>query len=957
MIAKEVTTLKESLKSYDDLILYEHDWLKTNLPMMSYWLETRYHVKDYKLPTALHPTHYDLTIGLENDENFFNASVKIDITVVEPTFRIVLNSHNLEIHDVKLYETPDESTAKEPKQFRIVEVDHDTENQKLVIYLDTYIEVSKISVEITYAGYINTHQKGLYRNEYMKSGRNTLSYIATYFRPNYARMVFPCFDEPNFKAKFKLRIKRKFDVTTLSNVPLEDTLRETSYDLDIYQETPIMSTYLLSFIVSDFKPIRNTKEMFNIWGVQDLVKYGYSVQYAAFEYYEALKSFVKSTPNLFKKLDLISLPNFDTSSVESWGLFFFQDNVLFYEDEVMPLSQKHTIFLNIAKEIAHVYFGNLVTCERWSYAWLNEGLSQYFQWLLHEKGMDETFYSDYFVVEDMHDVMEYDITLFSHPLIYSESSPAVFSETFDKISSKKAASLIRMLHYTYGGPAFYSGLEKYIDNNQYKTVTPNELWSALESNLNDVSIKNIMNGWLEYTGCPVVRAYLNNATGVLELTQAKITGDITLSSRIQIPISIATQLDPNFENTSPKFWLTSRQENFATKLRNHWFVLNVQQSGYYRVQYDDRSFQAIVNTLQSINYTLIHVINRAQIIDDAFHLAWIYETSNLNALKAAMYLRHERENMPWKAFERAINFMWNYMTFYSDEDRKIFHKYVTYITEPQVSRLRFDDDEDNSSPWPIETRNNHLNRELILSLHCKFDSSFCLKEATKWSGKNVEYRNISTNAKPAILCTLIKHGDTNQWNEVWEAYLNAKLQSEKLIYLDALGCTENEADIKTYLNYIFEKKEVRKIRKENIPRALASLYKSSRTGWRLCYEYMINHHTEVYELLEDWNQVANIFVEIVRRIRSLRIADEFNFFLKNNHEILEPITDVLTKALYTAKVSIKQIGGSSWIITNHMKNLLKSVEVKEVKPNISTTQSANILLIAIMSIVPFLLIR
>ncbi|KAK2581484.1 hypothetical protein KPH14_005150 [Odynerus spinipes] len=955
-VAIIMPTLSESLKSYDDLILYEHDWFRRNIPAISYWLETRYRLQNSRLPTTLRPVYYSLSISLDNDLQFFNGSVKIDIEVVEPTSQIVLHSHKLRVSSVNVYETSDKFSYKDIKQFEVLGYNEVPESQRLIIYLDTFIDVPKITVEIDYNGEINNRQQGLYRVQYQNRAKNVHYYVATSFHPNYARMAFPCFDEPNFKAKFKINIERPYDYKSLSNTPLEKSVYGITTTLDIYKETPIMSTYLVAFVISQFKPIRNEKEIFNVWGALDSVEKGGLAQYAAFKYYEALQSLITSRKELLKKIDLVGLPTSPVSAMENWGLITFQDSVLFYDEKHAPLSLQHSILTTVARKMAHTYFGNLVTCEWWSHAWINEGLSQYFQWLLFQKGMNQPDISDLFVVNDMHDAMEFDASRFTHPLNISDSTYTDLNKAFDKISYKKAGSLMRMLHRTFGGFNFYIALEDYIDDNQYKTATPNKLWEPLQRMVGEnVSVENIMSTWVDKTGYPLLHVVHNKSSGALHLYQTLFMYEDQRDSSFHIPISIATELHPNFEDTSAKFWLTTQQVEIKTNLRDHWFIVNVQQSGYYRVTYDEQSWQKIISLLNSDDYYLIHVINRAQIIDDLFHLARLRKISYDNVFKAALYLRKERDHLPWKAFERGINYIWDDLRLRDHEDRKIIQQYVSYLTNEHVERLGFYDNLDDSNIWPVDVRRNELNREIILLLNCKFGNEECIEKARTLFRRSFFYENLSRNAKPAVLCTGIKYEYSDKWMNLWASYETMTLHSEQVLYLDAFGCTDNKAVLKLYLSYIFDKSQVPKVRREDIPRALASIYKSSTMGWRLCYEYIINKYMNIYDLFQDWDQMAKLFIEIIIRIPDKVTVQEFEFFLKNNENILEPIFLELDNALKIAKYTIKESSYQAEDITYAANKIM--VEISKENTNASGIQTSNIFLVMILPMLAFLLIR
>lgn len=192
---------------------------------------------------------------------------------------------------------------------------------------------------------------------------------------------------------------------------------------------------------------------------------------------------------------------------------------------------------------------------------------------------------------------------------------------------------------------------------------------------------------------------------------------------------MATELKPNFKNTSALFWLKSRIDSIQTDLRHHWVVINVQQSGYYRVKYSPQLMNRIIDVLYGVNYRFIHVINRAQIIDDAFQLALMNKIKLLVPLKVSLYLRKETAHLPWKAFEQNINYLWERIR--SFKNNELFKAYVLNLTNTHVERLGFNDTLDDLDPSNEYGKENQLNRELILSLNCKFGGEICVNQSKK----------------------------------------------------------------------------------------------------------------------------------------------------------------------------------------------------------------------------------
>jgi len=593
------------------------------------------------------------------------------------------------------------------------------------------------------------------------------------------------------------------------------------------------------------------------------------------------------------KMDMIALPDFNAGAMENWGLITYRETAMLYDESVSSVANKQRVAVVVAHELAHQWFGNLVTPKWWDDLWLNEGFASYVEYIGVDHVEPKWRMLDQFVVEEIHDVFKVDSLSSSHQISIPVNNPDEISEIFDHISYAKGASIIRMMSHFLTEDVFKLGLRRYLRALKYNNAEQSDLWAHLteaqrllangtRSSSAMVDVGRVMNSWTLQPGYPLVTVTRNYSTGAATFEQtryepykqvqqqkqrpANTTEVAARPQRWEIPITYTWKSEQNWKPLT-KFWLhqnASGPTELAPNKSNwpqdnkDWVLVNVDQVGYYRVNYDLNNWKLLIRQLLEDHHK-IRTTNRAQLLNDIFDLA---ESSNLDynlAMEATRYLKSEREYLPWDTVLLAfshIDDMLQRTPIYGD-----WAEYVAQLIEPYYARYKDLDwttaegagknntgSTGGSSMQPNIDENDVLeqyNRVNAIAWACQVNSH-CIGKAKQvfqdWRSSGVN--RIKPALRYAAYCTSIENGDKHDWDFLWRAYEREQNASERDRIMRALGCSREMWILSRYLEWIFNKnKPIRRqdgayvfrvIAKNNYGRDLA--FNFMRERWPLIRE-------------------------------------------------------------------------------------------------------------------------
>jgi len=452
---------------------------------------------DYRLPRTVIPSHYDLTLTPDLAAARFGGHVVIDINVHEAVPEIVLNTAELTLHSASVF--------NDAGQRLVASIETDEETERSTLALPAVIEPGAWKIEISFDGILNDDLRGFYRSVYTDPDGNEKTIATTQFEATEARRAFPCWDEPDLKATFGVTLVVDDGLTVISNGPEAERAPAGDGKVAVrFADTMKMSTYLVAFIVGEL----DVTETIDVDGIPLRIAYppgkgnltefaldiaAHSLRYYA-EYYDI--------PYPGGKMDKIAIPDFAWGAMDNLGAVTYRETALLVDARKATQAEMMRVAEVIAHEIAHMWFGDLVTMKWWNGIWLNEAFATF----ASMKCVD-AYRPDWKVwltfSNDRTHSMETDALASTRPIEFPVASPEEANAMFDSLTYEKGASVLRMLEQYLGEEAFRQGVSNYLKEHAYGNTDGDDLWSALEAASGE-PVMEIMKTWIFQGGFPRV---------------------------------------------------------------------------------------------------------------------------------------------------------------------------------------------------------------------------------------------------------------------------------------------------------------------------------------------------------------------------------------------------------------------------------------------------------------------
>lgn len=851
--------------------------------------------------------------------------------------RMVIQSHDTQV------------THSNIKEIKILTVKKEPIDNQLVLTLATDIKPNiDYILEISFNGTITNSLRGLYKSPYLDSDNKHKWMAVTQFEPVFARAAFPCFDQPEFKAMFEISIAHDNKTTALSNMGVsseEDIAEEPGWKWTHFERSVKMSTYLVAYALSEFKSLEttflskdNTSKTIKVWAQPNLInkaKYAVSIAPKLLNFYE----YVFGYPYVLDKIDLVAIPDFSSGAMENWGLMTFRETTLLFDEKDNIPHDKQNVAIAVAHELAHQWFGNLVTMTWWNDLWLNEGFATYIEYVGVNHIEPQWNILESFTTDKM-DLLRSDALKNTSPVSKEVSDASEISQKFNEISYAKGASLIRMLNHTISYDLFHEGLVHYLDKWKFVNAEENDLWDSMseaiksDPKLKDISIVAFMNTWTRQAGYPLLTVKRDYKAGKITFEQKLFSSTADAYKKMlnqlwQIPISYAI-VEPNSNrSTVPKLWLKSKSTSITVpNIGSNAFYVNVDAIGYYRVNYDTKNWALLIKALK--NGHIETPITKAQLIDDAFNVAKDGKLDYSYALDLTTFvIDGEDSKTVWDLILTNMAFLkYNLKTspFYV-----YFQDFMKILLRKQLKKLNYglDAPKDDNEAFLIEN---------LVMWECDMESPRCLKWARSEFDKLVAQPDYHNNPIPSYLRSLVyamalKHGGRAEFDYLWNIFENTTDPNIKDIIINNIACTRNEE----LIAWLLEKSLT------DIPNqyATAAWRVDTPIGYKIAQDFLINNWDRIYRKFSQLDPFmfpavlngAFGFITSNEELNKLK-----SFALKHKNDLI-PLSQTLQKLVDTANVRINWLQKQSGAIEKWLKDYVTAQPPMKITTETTTLKS------------------
>jgi aminopeptidase N len=728
-----------------------------------------------KLPKDIIPRAYSIHLEPNTDGLVTAGSESIEVEVIKPTDRIVINAVDTEFSQAGLSGS-DGSEELTPQI--------DSKAETVTFQTKSLLQPGSYQLSLAFQSKITEQPHGSFI-QYFRIGNQLERLLSTHMEPTDARRLFPCWDEPTFRATYQLTVKAKKEDTVMSNMPLvgEQPLGPDE-KLVTFDRTPAMASYLFVLACGKLEWLEDEVAGVKLRilatpGKKELGRYALEVTKKILPYYNEYFGVQYPLP----KLDQIALPSGFGGAMENWGGITYNEDLLLFDPQASSDLAKQRIFEVMAHEIAHQWFGDLVTMAWWDNIWLNEGFASWMQ-----KKATDHFNPDWKVWvhanNEKQRAMAFDARKTSHPIQQPITDEAQANSAFDEITYQKGQSFIRMLENYLGEETFRSGIRTYLARHKYSNTTTADLWEALETEAGK-PVKDVAASWTEQPGFPVIKVKTQcvNNQQIVGLEQARflIGESDSTPLRWSVPVSMVTVSDPE---KIKRVLLDKSSSNFEFSHCDEPIKANAGDVGFFRVSYEPALFRDLERAVLKLPES-----DRVNLVTDTWATVESGDNPASTYFELLEGLSQDDSYAVWQSiigFERTIGPLKLVNRLERGQPGRVnFENYVCVLLGQKLAELTWDE----KVGEPIEKR---LLRALLIETLGMFGDQTVIEEASRrFASFREDPTSLHPNLRPAVIRIAGCYSSPTDYETLLRLAEESPTSEERRMYLRALSAVRD----------------------------------------------------------------------------------------------------------------------------------------------------------------------
>lgn len=813
-------------------------------------------VPQHRLPDTVVPKHYDLRLSPDLASASYEGEVSIDILLKQAASEIELNASGTAAEGENT--SPDLTvksaflTARDGTRFDC-RISCDPQNEKLKLQVQGTVGKGSWKLHIAFAGRLNDKLKGFYRSRYKDQNGDDQVLACTQFEATDARRAFPCFDEPAMKATFQVTLVVDRDLEAVSNTRVLSSKQLAGGKKQLrFARTIKMSTYLLAFVVGKLKATKPVDvdgvkvRVYTIPGKEHLTSFAHEIAAYSLRYFTRYFG----CPYPGDKMDLLSIPDFAAGAMENLGCVTFREESLLVDPQTASQRALDRVAEVVAHEIAHMWFGDLVTMDWWDGLWLNEAFATF----MAAKCVD-SWKQNWGVWEKFAlargTAMRTDALNSTRPIQFTVNHPDEAAAMFDVLTYEKGCSVMRMLEQYLGEESFRRGIAAYMDRHAYSNTKGDDLWKAL-SEASGQNVKSIMDGWVLKPGFPLVSARKADTAGSITVSQKPfkfLEAECTSAPQTwSMPLFLRAKTAEG--EISKTFLIQEQEETLYLGEGLEWVLVNAGGHAFCRVSYEKQLADALTNSALSE----MSVVERYNLLADSWACVRAGLSSTSDFLDMARLFAAEEDPNVWSAIIGALNSIREILP---EGNRKSFETMVRELLRPLYTKLSF------STAASETAQIRELRASVIEALaHTGNDSEVKEKACELFAQWKQDRKVLDPNLVGSIIGICAANGDAELFDELASLLEKSVTPQDEQHFLRGLASfSDSSLLLKTLENAL----DPQKIRTQDAPFTVAAVMRN-QAGKQHAWSF----------IKTNWQKLQSLYPEsgLVRMCQAVSALDE-----------------------------------------------------------------------------------